>query len=66
MSSGKLRYVVKQRAGFVFGKRIYEVIDTQTQRVAFDSNLKSDCLKRARKLNRNEAAYAGGFNPRRK
>lgn len=60
------RYKVEQRPGFTDGKRVYEVIDTQTNRAAFDSLLKSDCLKRARKLNANEAAYAGGFNGRRK
>ena len=60
------RYKVEQRKGFIGGQRLFEVIDTQTDRVAFDSNLKADCLKHARKLNANEAAYAGGFNPRRK
>lgn len=60
------RYTVKQQKYFAFGRRLYDVIDKQTQRAEFSSVLKSECLMRARKLNRQEAACAGGFNGRRK
>lgn len=60
------RYVVKPGVGFMGGNRVYEVIDTQTDTVEYDSVMKTDCLKRAKKLNTQEAAYAGGFNGKRK
>ncbi len=60
-----MRYKVEQRRGFIDGKRVFEVIDTKTDRVVYDGFLKASCLKRAKKLNAQEAAYAGGFNPHR-
>lgn len=60
------RFSVKQRKGFTLGRRVYEIVDAQTKRDIFSSFVKSDCLKRAAKLNKAEAACAGGFNARRK
>lgn len=60
------RYSVKPGPGFQNGVRVYEVIDAQTGKVAYDSVMKTACLEKARKLNAQEAAIPGGFNGRRK
>lgn len=59
------RYVVKDgpRMG---GIPTFDVVDTQDDTSTFNSFLKTECLRRAKKYNDQEAAIPGGFNKRRK
>ena len=65
----KNRYVVKPASYFIHGARAYEVIDTKNDSVCYDSIMQSNCLARARELNRQDriaTLVSGGFNGRRK
>lgn len=60
----KQRYKVEPSNAFIHGARVWEVIDRKNDTVVYDSVLQSNCIARARKLNKQERAIPGGQNRR--
>lgn len=60
------RYKAVPTKRFIHGSRLFEVIDTQTDKCVYDSIFESQCVFKAKQLNNRERAYPGGHNKRQK